>query len=324
MRSYSSSSVRLPGIGNDNYGNQDLLFFCRIINGFFFGRSEFMNKSQPNLAVVIPVRYGSTRLPGKPLKEIAGRTMLSRVVALAKKGVEPISNCRVVVATESDPIGAHCDELGVEWIKTPDSCRNGTDCANSAAEIMGNQHDFILSLQGDTPLTPHWFVTKMLEAFLANPDSVEVVTPVVKLTWEELDQLRESKLTTPFTGTTVIRDRNNRALWFSKNIIPGLRYEQKLRSPASESHPYSPVLRHIGMYGYRRDVLAKYVTLDPGFYEELEGLEQLRLLENGISITAAEVSYEGRPSTSGVDTLQDIVRAEAYIEKYGDPYLECQ
>ncbi len=78
------------------------------------------------------------------------------------------------------------------------------------------------------------------------------------------------------------------------------------------------------MYGYRRDVLAKYVTLDPGFYEELEGLEQLRLLENGISITAAEVSYEGRPSTSGVDTLQDIVRAEAYIEKYGDPYLECQ
>jgi 3-deoxy-manno-octulosonate cytidylyltransferase (CMP-KDO synthetase) len=123
-----------------------------------------------------------------------------------------------------------------------------------------------------------------------------------------LDTLRESKKTTPFSGTTAILDSNNRALWFSKNVIPAIRKEDR-------TQPHSPVYRHIGLYGYARAALQKYVTLPPSHYEQLEGLEQLRAIENGMTIQAVVVDYKGRPAMTGIDSPEDLQRAEALLKK---------
>ena len=101
-----------------------------------------------------------------------------------------------------------------------------------------------------------------------------------------------------------------RAFWFSKNIIPAIRKEAALRAASD----LSPVYRHIGLYGYSYTALEKYVTLKPGIYEELEGLEQLRALENGMSIQCVTVDYKGRPSMSGIDSPEDLARAERLLQ----------
>ena len=134
------------------------------------------------------------------------------------------------------------------------------------------------------------------------------MTPVVRLSWAELDELRISKQSTPFSGTTAILDKNNHALWFSKNIIPAIRSEDR-------GSPLSPIYRHIGLYGYARTSLERYVTLPQSVYEELEGLEQLRALENGMTIQAVVVDYKGRPAMTGIDSPEDLIRAEKLLQK---------
>ena len=122
----------------------------------------------------------------------------------------------------------------------------------------------------------------MIALYQSAPQDTEVLTPAVRLRWGELDALRASKETTPFSGTTVVIDKADNALWFSKNIIPALRKEDNLKA----ENEFSPVHQHIGLYGFRRDILEKFVAWPQSHYEQLEGLEQLRLLENGISIKA--------------------------------------
>ena len=127
--------------------------------------------------------------------------------------------------------------------------------------------------------------------------------------------MRKDKKETPFTGTTIIMNQStNDAIWFSKNIIPVIRKEEKYR----EQSEYSPVIRHIGLYGYSYDMMLKVSDLKESYYEKYEGLEQLRFIENGYKIKIAIVDYRGRPSSSGVDNLEDIRRAEEIIEKYGE------
>jgi 3-deoxy-manno-octulosonate cytidylyltransferase (CMP-KDO synthetase) len=264
-------------------------------------------------AIIIPARYGSTRLPGKPLTLIAGQTMLSRVVSIARKAVEGRANVTLVVATDDERITRHCDELDVEWVMTPVECPTGTDRAEAAVRQLKEAPDFVLNLQGDAPLTPPDFITAMIEAFEKAP--CDMVTPVTQLSWEALDKLRENKKTTPFSGTTAVFDeKTGKAFWFSKNILPAIRKEEKLR----EKGGLSPVYRHIGLYGYARAMLAKYVTLSEGTFEALEGLEQLRVLENGFSVRCVPVDYKGRASMSGVDSPEDIARAETLIAKHGE------
>jgi 3-deoxy-manno-octulosonate cytidylyltransferase (CMP-KDO synthetase) len=263
--------------------------------------------------VIIPARWSSTRLPGKPLALIAGRTMLSRVVDIARAAIKGKLNVELVVATDDDRITTHAAEIGVSAVMTPVDCPTGTDRALAALKELKEDFDFIVNLQGDTPLTPPEHITALLSAAESIP-SAEIVTPVVQLSWKELDILREQKKKTPFSGTTAIRLSDGRAVWFSKNIIPGIREEDSLRKRGE----LSPVFRHLGMYGYRKETLNKYVTLDQGYYEKLEGLEQLRALENGISIHTVLVSSEARPSMSGVDSPEDIMRAEVLIAQYGE------
>lgn len=264
-------------------------------------------------AIIIPARWGSTRLPGKPLLPIAGRSMLSRVVAIARVAAD--AETSVAVATDDDRIIAHCGELGVMALRTPADCATGTDRVRAAAALLPEQPDFIVNLQGDAPLTPPDFVRALIDRFRQTP--CDMITPVVQLSWDGLDAMRVAKQATPFSGTIAVFDPiSGRAHWFSKNIIPALRKEDALR----QQNVRAPVWRHIGLYGYSRAMLERYSTLPEGLYERLEGLEQLRVLEHGFEIICVPVDYRGRPSMSGVDSPEDIGRAEALIAQYGELY----
>ena len=119
--------------------------------------------------VIIPARYGSTRLPGKPLTLIAGQTMLSRVCAIAHAAARDNDDIDVLVATDDARIGAHCEAIGTPWVMTPATCPSGTDRVLAALRQLPQAYDVVVNLQGDAPLTPPDFITAMLRTFEADP-----------------------------------------------------------------------------------------------------------------------------------------------------------
>ncbi len=256
-------------------------------------------------AIVIPARYGSTRFPGKPLALIAGKTMLARVHDAAKEAAKSYKDTSVFITTDDGRIAAHAREIGAEYVMTPVDCPTGSDRVLAALRLSNTEADFVINLQGDAPLTPPALIAAMIGAFVENP-ALEVVTPVHRLGWDELDALREAKKTTPFTGTTAVLDQKGHALWFSKSILPAMRDEKTLRA----SDKKSPVHQHIGLYGFRMDILEKFCGLPQSMYEKIEGLEQLRLLENGIQI---QTVLSESAVHAGVDSPEDIARAEAAL-----------
>ena len=267
-------------------------------------------------AIIIPARYGSTRFPGKPLVKIGGKTMLQRVVQIGRMAADENKDVTVAVATEDERIADHCREIGVTCYMTSPDCPTGSDRILEASELAGGNFDYIMSLQGDAPFTPPEAIQKMLKA-VQHDAEIEVITPVIRLRWEELDALRESKKTTPFSGTTAVIGEDGKAFWFSKNIIPGVRREEAMR----KEDEFSPVYQHLGLYGYRRDILKRYVTLTQSPYEKLEGLEQLRLLENGISVQTVTLNVGLGRAQAGIDSPEDVDRAEAILAKHGDSII---
>jgi 3-deoxy-manno-octulosonate cytidylyltransferase (CMP-KDO synthetase) len=254
------------------------------------------------ITICIPARYASTRFPGKPLAEIGGRSMLGRVVDLARSVAAEFENVDVLVTTEDSRIAEHAAELGVECVITSEDCATGSDRVLAALKMRGEMPDYVLNLQGDAPFTPPQVVRAMLAAFKDGPD---VVTPVHRLSWYDLDRLREAKKITPFSGTTAIV-KDGKALWFSKNILPAIRKEDN-------SADASPVYQHMGLYGFKVSVLERFCALPQSHYEQLEGLEQLRMIENGIAVSVIEVEIESGLIQSGIDTPEDLARAEAAL-----------
>ncbi len=266
--------------------------------------------------IIIPARYGSTRFPGKPLHKINGHTMLERVVGIAEKACAQSSannEVRFLVATDHEDILDHCRSIGAPAVMTDPDLASGTDRALAAIENEDPQPDFVINMQGDAPFTPPEQVSKIITA--AETLEGDVFTPVIRLDWEALDTLRERKKVTQFSGTTCVRKPDGEAFWFSKQIIPAVRKEEGRREKGEQS----PVYRHIGLYGYRLDALKRFASLPMGYYEELEGLEQLRFIENGMTVMTVEVETP-RISMSGVDTYEDAELAEQMIEKFGDPF----
>ncbi|MBT2243651.1 3-deoxy-manno-octulosonate cytidylyltransferase [Sphingobium sp. BHU LFT2] len=261
--------------------------------------------------IVIPARYGSTRLPGKPLLEIAGHSLLSRVIHVARTAQHSFDNVEIIVATDDDRIREHAVSLGCEAVMTDSSISSGSGRALAAANSCAVRPEVVVNLQGDAPFIPASVVKQMLETSRATEG---VVTPVSVLSWDQLDILREHKKAAPFSGTTCVRAPDGRAHWFSKSILPAIRGEEALR--ASES--MSPVLRHLGLYAYRHAALTAFEAAPPSLYEELEGLEQLRFFALGIPVTTVEIAPP-RISMSGIDTVEDITLAEQMIATFGDP-----
>jgi 3-deoxy-manno-octulosonate cytidylyltransferase (CMP-KDO synthetase) len=262
--------------------------------------------------IVIPARHGSTRFPAKPLHPIAGVTLLERVyriaeaVAAAREGVE------AVIATDHEDIFAHAEGFGAKVVMTDPELPSGTDRALAAARMMETLPDFVVNLQGDAPFTPPEQIEALIDT--AAQTGAPVVTPVIRLTWDALDEVRRQKQSQPFSGTSCVRADDGRAFWFSKQVLPAIRKEEKLRGESR----LSPVFRHIGLYGYTIDALELFTSAPVGHYEALEGLEQLRFLENGVAIQTIEVTPSSL-SMWGVDTPEDAEYAEHLIAHHGDP-----
>ncbi|MEO0786730.1 MAG: manno-octulosonate cytidylyltransferase [Pseudomonadota bacterium] len=262
--------------------------------------------------IVVPARYGSTRFPGKPLHKIAGHTLLERVYRIAEAVAAGSADITAVVATDDPQILAHCEEIGATGVMTDPELPSGTDRALAAARLQGAAPDFVVNLQGDAPFTPPEQIRALITA--ASETGAPVVTPVVRLSWDALDTVRTQKKTQPFSGTSCVLGKDGKAFWFSKNILPAIRKEDALRAAG----PLSPVYRHIGLYGYTLAALEMFTSAPVGYYESLEGLEQLRFLENGVAIQTIEVAPTSR-SMWGVDTLEDAAYAETLIAEHGDP-----
>lgn len=263
--------------------------------------------------IVVPARYGSTRLPGKPLLEIAGRTLLERVVAVARAAAAQAGNCAVVVATDDARIAGHARALGVDVAMTDTALDSGSARACAAALARPVRPDLVINLQGDAPFIPPALVAGLIVRLRSG--TADVATPVYRLDWARLDALRAHKRAAPFSGTTCIRGEDGRAVWFSKAIVPAIRDEADLR----EAGPLSPVWQHLGLYGYRMAALEWFAATPPGDYETLEGLEQLRFLEAGRTIATVAVDPPSH-AMSGIDTAQDLALAEETIARLGDPF----
>lgn len=258
--------------------------------------------------IVIPARMASKRFPGKPLAEISGVSMVRRTARVAAN----LGSADHVIATDHGDIAAHCEAFDLPVVMTEADLPSGSDRALAAAKIFKPDAEIILNLQGDAPFTDPAHLTAVIERLLE--DDVDIATPAIQLSWEALDGLQEAKKTTPFSGTTAI-EVGGRAVWFSKNILPAIRKAVALR----ETQSLSPVLRHIGLYGFRREALERFTQLPQSPYEILEGLEQLRALENGMSIGIVKVDPP-HISSPGIDTHDDLKRAEALIAAHGDPF----
>lgn len=169
--------------------------------------------------IVIPARYGSRRLEGKPLKVIAGRTLIRRVwdVASAVQGVDG-----VYVATDDKRIADHVREFGGQAIMTPGTCNNGTERVCAAVRTLSPAPAHVLNLQGDAVLTPPWVVERIVEQMAHDPD-LEMVTAAVRLCWGAYQDFLDTVASGRAGGTMVTFDQDGRALYFSKGPIPFLR-----------------------------------------------------------------------------------------------------
>ncbi len=262
------------------------------------------NPDDMRIAVVIPARYGSSRFPGKPLAPIAGISLLERVwrLAQAAEGIDT-----VVIATDDDRIRTHAEGFGATVVMTPISCRNGTERVAAALAQLPDTMDAVINLQGDAVLTPPWVIAAL--AAELRTATAPVVTPAVRCSEQHYAQLAEAKRTHPASGTLVVTDRQGRALYFSKALIPFIR--------ADHTGDFPPVWRHIGLYGYRRAALAQLLAWPEGPLEAAEQLEQLRALENGMAIQVVPVDYRGRRHWS-VDSPADVKIVEQLLVEEGE------
>lgn len=256
------------------------------------------------VAVVIPARFGSTRFPGKPLTPILGRSLIERtwrIARVCKYGGD------VWVATDSRPIAAHVESFGGRAVMTRGDCQNGTERVCDALAGLGLEPGVVVNLQGDAVLTPPWVIDAVVSAMLSDP-SIEVATPATRLDWRQYEEFAGAGEPGRAGGTTVTFDATGDALYFSKALIPSVRRPRE---------GVCPVFRHIGLYAYRPDALARLQELAPGPLEQSERLEQLRALEHGIPIRVVEVDYRGRTHWS-IDHPADVAVVERIIRREGE------
>jgi len=239
--------------------------------------------------VVIPARYGSTRLPGKPLRVLAGRTLLEHVYrgALASGAEE------VRIATDDERIVAACVRFGVQAAMTAASHASGTD---RIAELVPREgwpeEDIVVNVQGDEPLLPATLVRQVAE-LLDSQDSAGIATLATPI--ESLEEFLDPNVVKVAVGRTGL------ALYFSRAPIPWSR-DGAPHGLASQTH-FSGALRHLGLYAYRVGVLKRLTALSPSALEQAERLEQLRALDNGIAIAVGLARERPGP---GVDTEEDL------------------
>jgi 3-deoxy-D-manno-octulosonate cytidylyltransferase len=236
------------------------------------------------VAVVIPARYGATRLPGKPLAEIDGRPMIWYVWEKARRAQVP---SRVVVATDDERIAAVVRGFGGEAVMTSPTCASGTDRVAEAAR--GMDEEVVINLQGDEPLMHPSVIDAVAAPLVSDPD--------VTMSTAALPQDDPAEYAHPSVVKVVVDGRGD-ALYFSRSPIPHYRDAGTGR-----------YRKHLGIYGYRREFLFRVAALPPSPLEEAERLEQLRVLENGYRIRVVDVAHD----SVGVDTPEDLKAVEGRL-----------
>lgn len=243
--------------------------------------------------IVIPARFASSRLPGKPLLLIHGRPMILRVVDQAKK-VQGFDD--LCVATDDERIAEVCRAEGVEVVLTRADHPSGTDRLSEVARLKGwSADDIIVNVQGDEPLLPAQLVQQVTQLLVEQPQcSMSTLCEPI----HQLDEFQRDSI------VKVVMSNRNEALYFSRATIP---YD---RDGAKQSQPnlHDQAFRHLGLYAYRVKLLQEYVTWEQGNLEKMESLEQLRVLENGHRIAIAVAKANLPP---GVDTQTDLDRLNA-------------
>ncbi|MFK7752592.1 MAG: 3-deoxy-manno-octulosonate cytidylyltransferase [Sedimentitalea sp.] len=260
--------------------------------------------------IVIPARYASTRYPGKPLVGLTGADGTTRsLIERSWRAAKAVSNIdHVVVATDDARIGAACEAFGAEVVMTSDTCENGTERCAEAHHILGGGYDIVVNLQGDAPLTPHWFVEALVSA-MQNDPTAAIATPVLRCTGAALNGFLQDRKAGRVGGTTAVFSRDNTALYFSKEVIP---FTQKVYGDADPT----PVFHHVGVYAYRPDALALYPEWPLGPLEKLEGLEQLRFMENGHRVLCVEVDARDRHFWE-LNNPEDVAKLEKMMSDMG-------
>lgn len=241
---------------------------------------------------VIPARYASTRFPGKPLALLGGVPIIERVY----KQVDGLLD-KVVVATDDNRIYDVVKGFGGNVVMTSSNHKSGTDRVKEAYDINGEAYDVVVNIQGDEPFIQAAQIKLLCECF--NDDNVDIATLVKPFTVKDgFDALSNPN------SPKVVVDKEMHALYFSRSIIPYLRGVEK--EEWLSKHTY---YKHIGLYAYRSDVLDEITNMPQSALEMAESLEQLRWLENGMTIKVGITNLE----TIGIDTPDDLRRAEEYL-----------
>ena len=264
-----------------------------------------------SVLVVIPARYASTRYPGKPLVELTGaggesKSLIERSWIAACRAT---SADRVVIATDDEQIRTASEAFGAEVVMTPSTCANGTERCAAAIEALGIQPEIVVNLQGDAPLTPAWFVDDLVNG-LRNAPEFGMATPVLRCNGAALAGFLGDRKEGRVGGTTAVFSATNRALYFSKEVIP---FTSQTYAPDAAT----PVFHHVGVYAYRPQALDAYCSWPVGPLETLEGLEQLRFLENNAPVLCVEVDSKGREFWE-LNNPEDVPKIEAILKFLGE------
>ena len=243
----------------------------------------------PKVVAVIPARYHSTRLPGKPLLSLAGKPMIQRVYERAKLATRVD---RVVVATDDERIAKAVEAFGGEARMTRTDHRTGTE---RVAEVAAHEEGQVfLNLQGDEPLLDPAAVDTAVASLEEEPAaSISTVATPIKTPADIMDP----------NVVKAVLDFDGNALYFSRAPVPWVR---DTAGKIQVRH-----LKHLGLYVFQRQALLEYPTLPQGELERIEQLEQLRWLENGWKIRVAEVEHDG----VSVDVPEDVTRVEKLLRK---------
>ncbi|OUN73363.1 3-deoxy-manno-octulosonate cytidylyltransferase [Barnesiella sp. An55] len=241
---------------------------------------------------IIPARYASTRFPGKPLADMKGKYMIQRVYEQASKVLD-----RVCVATDDDRIFNAVQSFGGQVVMTSTLHRSGTDRCFEAYNNLGGHEDVVINIQGDEP----FIKPEQIESLIACFDSPQTQIATLVRPFEATEGYEA--LANPNSPKVVMNERHE-ALYFSRSVIPYLRGVEPAEWLAR--HTY---YKHIGMYGYRADVLAQITRLPQSSLELAESLEQLRWLQNGYTIKVGITTQE----TIGIDTPADLQKAIALL-----------
>lgn len=242
---------------------------------------------------IIPARLGSTRLVGKPLADIGGKPMIQHTYESAKKSK---LLDEVIVAVDDEKLYKTVTDFGGRAIITSTDIKTGSDRIAFVAKSLP-QYDIIANIQGDEPFIEGKMIDQAIEPFLFDL-SVEVSTLAKRIT--TLEEYHASSI------PKVVLDYNNNALYFSRSPIPYMRDETDLLKALKRIE----VLKHIGLYVFKRETLFKFTSLKQTDLELAEKLEQLRMIENGIKIKVVITEYE----SISVDTQEDLEKARKYYK----------